>query len=463
MSKNLRHAKKRKSKMDRLNMDVFNMKLGRRTKSKGDWSLPGYNYMGPGNTIDDHPPTSEGDKNAYIHDQSLQYEQDDGYTKWGKADQDFLDRNTMDYPGDWASQAYFTAKKAANYFGAIGTTDVSDEDEDRWTEQTMMGFHEGTSQFAAEPTMPDVEMSARAGATEGGVTTGVLTETPIDPFRNPQLNIFPETVNVTHPYTSGTLFSEVVARTSAATDDASMTFTLRLNTPIDVICAVGSNDLVGVIANPQDGSVDVPIGRVLYASMYKYYTTVFSHFEVTFWIETGTMEEFEIYTYMHGREFPPICDTANPKKLVSKQLRYMHRDCKHQGNLYGWSALDTSKVLYGRQKKVQIHYSNKMDLNDVSEDSQVETWTKSSDIPTLAEYCTFVIQRSTRSPHVREAGSGNTVIYYQVQAMYGVQYKDLGTTHTWPTTETSIQIANIYKPVLGTRPVAPDSVVNPNP
>lgn len=54
----------------------------------GDFTLHGYNYMGPGNPMDEFPPTNADDQLALEHDTS--YTSSAHYTKWTPGDAKFV-------------------------------------------------------------------------------------------------------------------------------------------------------------------------------------------------------------------------------------------------------------------------------------------------------------------------------------------------------------------------------------
>nr|UVF58812.1 MAG: VP1 [Ecsensius stictus parvovirus] len=63
-------------------------------KKPSGLTIPGYNYLGPGNSLDSGPPLNSLDELAKTHDEGYQKILDSGhnpYTHWSKTDQDFLD------------------------------------------------------------------------------------------------------------------------------------------------------------------------------------------------------------------------------------------------------------------------------------------------------------------------------------------------------------------------------------
>lgn len=81
-----------------------------------DWRVPGYNYLGPGNDIDDYDAVDEADEAARRHDIRYGEYSEQGhrpYIEYNDADEDFI--HDMDsQPGiiPWLAKKTFQAKKA---------------------------------------------------------------------------------------------------------------------------------------------------------------------------------------------------------------------------------------------------------------------------------------------------------------------------------------------------------------
>ena len=86
-------------------------------------TYPGHNYMGPGNPLDNGPPTNENDLTSLIHDRRYKYLQDEGkdvYTAFSDADQQWLnDIHPTDSIGAALGYAWFNGKKALWKAGLI--------------------------------------------------------------------------------------------------------------------------------------------------------------------------------------------------------------------------------------------------------------------------------------------------------------------------------------------------------
>lgn len=93
-----------------------------RPKGPGDWSLPGYNYIGPGNPVDDYEPVDEDDRLAMEHDNAytrIQQEGEDPYYKYSE-DDEYARQHFGHGWGGWLGKGFFTGKKIAAKIRAIG-------------------------------------------------------------------------------------------------------------------------------------------------------------------------------------------------------------------------------------------------------------------------------------------------------------------------------------------------------
>jgi len=96
-----------------------------------DLSLPGYKYLGPGNSIDKGAPTNANDLVAYIHDLGYGKIIERGgnpYLQWSEADaKAYSEFTTNDYGGA-LGKAFFGLKKKAYEAGLISNFDKQESD-----------------------------------------------------------------------------------------------------------------------------------------------------------------------------------------------------------------------------------------------------------------------------------------------------------------------------------------------
>lgn len=96
---------------------------GLRPKGKGDWTAPGYNYLGPGNPTDQEwYPTDEDDYQSYLHDISQDYKSSEAYVKYGAADDMWIHNTGYGWGGN-IGQLWFRAKKWLAAHDVLGTLD----------------------------------------------------------------------------------------------------------------------------------------------------------------------------------------------------------------------------------------------------------------------------------------------------------------------------------------------------
>lgn len=90
-----------------------------------DLSLPGYKYLGPGNSLDKGEPNNNNDLIAYIHD--IEYGKiiemgGNPYLLWSKADAEAYKKFTTEDYGGALGKVFFGLKSLAHSAGLIGTS-----------------------------------------------------------------------------------------------------------------------------------------------------------------------------------------------------------------------------------------------------------------------------------------------------------------------------------------------------
>lgn len=93
-------------------------------KRRSGYTLPGYNYLGPGNDLHNGPPTALSDQVAREHDfeyTDIVNQGNDPYWNWNGDDQTAINEFGYDY-GGVLGKLSFNAKKAAKATGILGET-----------------------------------------------------------------------------------------------------------------------------------------------------------------------------------------------------------------------------------------------------------------------------------------------------------------------------------------------------
>lgn len=109
------------------------MRKSKQTSKRSFWqrlsdnglTLPGYNYLGPFNSLNNGEPTNKSDKQAFLHD--IKYGQYGpwSYVRYNQADEDFNNNIGDDYGGQLGKKA-FTVKKNLARLGFLGEIDTKE-------------------------------------------------------------------------------------------------------------------------------------------------------------------------------------------------------------------------------------------------------------------------------------------------------------------------------------------------
>lgn len=284
---------------------------GSRVKAKrgwnwGDWTLPGYNYLGPGNKLDKGPPTNNNDAVSLQHDIAYgDYEAkgEDPYTLYNRADAQWLtDADVHDYGGVLGHIA-FGAKAGAFQLGLIDGLDVQRPPRLRGSQ-------------LVSPSATNMADSTPSGS---GNVPG-LTETPIDKPRWVERGP-PEYTFASLPYVSDTTLYFAPAW---AADHG-----FRMTSPYDpAITQASSVDLnagAGVVAvyplsTPDTADTNVASARFYdyYASLYNYYHVIGCRWHMT--IENLTMDPI----YCHVM----YCNDTSPPMAATNEDMMCWKDCE---------------------------------------------------------------------------------------------------------------------------------------
>lgn len=457
-----------------------------RNKGPGDWTLPGYNYCGPGNPLDGRPPMNPTDAVCMEHDKDEEYD----YYMWQPGDDTIIDRLTdleETHLATSLASVFFTGKKAAYKAGLIGERSppqkkaldmgASPDKKAVISKFAMKGRDLNQDvDMQAVPAPDSTAVATRGAGGPGSAGPGHNDETPLDPFKNPRMHIFPKTLNMVHRGISSRLSTGMNRQANIGPPTSVNTISYRLSCPLDYQITFQQINDTSIPAIPT--TPEYLIGYNQVKGVYRYYHVFACKYKFRFWIEQNSDEEFEIYAYMHGKQFPPALDYASSGNMpVRKAYRLMHPNCRFIGNLYGQNAhRDSTTRMFKNQIEFEINYNHHMDLNEISEDVEVETWTKVGEAPKLGEFLTLMIQRSERSPNgpnddtatvqVRAAnaspsapgvqipevrpytniqGSGaTTTVFYDYVVEMAVQYKDRGYNFEYIEHNTGVDLSGMY-------------------
>lgn len=449
-------------------------------KRKRGWVAPGYNYLGPGNDMG-MVPVDEDDRIAQDHDERYTKYQKyghDPYWNWNEADE--VARNEFGHGyGGWIGKGAFTLKRTAYQAGLIGSIPEPRPEEDRIAE--VFGGHSHISpkhnkrivrnqrkmpspnqseewkklqeEIARKkkeeeqkrindplnrPTQPmnedknkgppptvDDPMTGPSSSLRlaGGGAVGNHGETGIDAWRNARLNPFNKTQNTILPYyqkAQGTL-------QAVDTEGGQFSFTIRLNSIYDILTTRSYTANPAEAADAADGTIQVPIMRNFWIQLYDYWTVVDMHYKVRFWSEDEGFQEIEIFEYKHGMQAPPSVNANGTSGgLLWRKYRMMHPHMRYK-TFRLRNAASTEQDPFDKTCEFTGHYNYNMTYNAVAEDELAQTWHKETEVPPQREQLTYIIQRSERSPF-----STQTIIKYDIEAVYHVQWKDLKAVMEYP-------------------------------
>lgn len=268
----------------------------------------------------------------------------------------------------------------------------------------------------APPSDPPAIVSANMTSAPGGRTDG--SETSVDPFYAPRLRPFMDTQNTIHPfYMTGSVQLDTTIGSGAVKQVG-----FRLNSIYDIRNDPTYTADPTAAADVPDGagSIDLPILRDFWASIYRYWTVVSSHYRIRVWTNNADDQEADVWIYHHGQQAPPLVSSGSNSKIESKYRR-LHRHA-HYKTIRGHASTSTEKDLYGREITFTGDYrqGNYTVVNDVAEDEFKETWHKINEVPSQYERCTLIFQRSERS-----AKPTAFTLNWDVELVYHVQWKDL--------------------------------------
>ncbi|KAG9412146.1 hypothetical protein AC1031_015083 [Aphanomyces cochlioides] len=228
-----------------------------------------------------------------------------------------------------------------------------------------------------------------------------------------------DTQNTILPYyTTGSL---TLATGTGAT--AVKNVTIRLNSIWDTITTYTYTEDPTPAAQTADGagSRERPIMREFWSNIYRYWTVLSSHYRVRFWTNDSNDQEADIWCYHHGQQCPPFVTTEGTPGVIYSKYRKLHRHA-HYKSIRSYNTSATEKGLFSRDIVFTGEYrqGNKTVVNDVAEDEYKETWHRTTEVPSMHEMATFILQRSERS-----ATASTFLLNYDIELVFHVQWKDL--------------------------------------
>lgn len=272
-------------------------------KGKRDYSLSGYNYLGPGNSLYKGKPTNKNDAIAYRHDgfyQEYLEKKKNPYINWNKADVKAEQEFTDDDYGGFLGKRFFAFKRKAFEAGLIGSIDT--ERGKRLRGSTIEPAVKELAQ-AKDLSFNNLQAEANMSDGDGSGQDGNLKETPVD--RTPRyLPTGPE------DYTFAKLpFTQL--RNYRATPLYSFDMAYRMTSPYDPSVTTSPASIPGgsttiAVTPGLDPDLNVlPAANwfVFYAGMYNYYHVVECTWSL--YIENTGGEPLYVHQMYYNEDLPP--------------------------------------------------------------------------------------------------------------------------------------------------------------
>lgn len=458
-------------------MPLRGYKAKRNTRKKkllsSGLTLPGYNYLGPFNAVDNGPPLNPSDRAAQLHDAAYaKLQQKHGflapYIYSSDADDDFIEAaQDDDYGGRWGKRIFNWKRQVVPRLPGepqpkrVRLTGDSDskfiEKEDALPQSNSPSTANNTS------SMPE-------GKGSGNYSDGAtLKETPVD-----------QVVNVSRGPPSYNFASLPYYRDyyTSVNNQSYEQFTFRMTSPYDCSVSQFNTDIntntpvtnaPEAVADSSDVSPQTARWYNFYASLYNYYHTVSCRWHVT--IENMQSEPIWVHMFYHGQQSPPA-QASNidilhwndaESHLVGPVAHAMITGGRegeglqaNVNNVEDVPMTNPSNVNWTTQDHVAAKgASNILQLSgqyspgdfkqEIHLDSEVENWTAVTANPTLSERLSFRIKPQWNFVETSQAASQARSIRIRLvyRCEYLVEFKELKATLRYPVQEQPI-VATIY-------------------
>lgn len=280
-------------------------------------------------------------------------------------------------------------------------------------------------------------------ATDRAISTGRTdgSETSVDRVGEQKLRPFHDTQDVIMPYAFTTPATASISASTSSTGQYSFGF--RLNSIYDCLTTTTFTDNPAAAADTADGTVQKPLMHGYWTNIYTYWTVTRAEYKVEIWSPTKSDSgECSIWCYHNGLQQPPLLDNSGTPQIVPDMIRKMHKHCHmkrirpHPASSTTFHEMDNLVTFTG------VYYpGNRTVVNDIAEDEYKETWHKGTEVPSLREVATFIINKSDRSDTIAMSFKIKTTIIYHVQFkdlkrqfIYPVQTDDFPTMTDYPMT-----------------------------
>jgi hypothetical protein len=437
----------------------------RRVFDRG-FTVPGYNYCGPLNSLDNGPPTNSLDQKCQEHDFDYWDIEQDGtnpYFEFNLADEKFLEAIEGETgPTAELAKAYFKGKKYVSkhkskkvnfhsFDNLPGKPKVKkmvrwdNKDKEREYLELMKGQstnpntgdqggasdgdyemtdNDVTPQKPARPGAPTPAPTEKAALASVGGARQLGGETPIDFHSFKQTSPWPESVNVLHK-----LYMFDKSKNLAAGAQSTIAWQFRLNSIYD--CYVDGNmtntESTSGAMDTADATIQIPMWRKYYETLYKYWTVIDSNYKFKFMVTptapgdaSDEFIELYVYIYHQGAQNPP--STWVPHYMREQHPGMYWFSIKVRPKTSSESVMRIAQMekdsCQGTWKEGSIN-------QEIVEDEQKQTWHKTTEVPPDKQYVTIIIQNSPRSSNKA------VTINPEITLNYLAQWKDLFWTYQY--------------------------------
>lgn len=425
-------------------------------------ALPGYNYLGPFNSLDNGEPVNQSDRAAQRHDVMYKQLQEKyggfaPYYKFSQADQDFIDQaSDDDFGGRWGRRFFEWKKRFAPTFAPERSNLGKRPRIEPVSEQKKRLRVE-----ASVSNLPAVQEAIMSGGGGSGNAAG-LRETPIDfpDAKHPVTRGPPEYTFASLPYVRDVR----VNTTKWGLDQA-----FRMTSPYDPsILGATATDLnagAGSATHTSVEAADATDTTIVsarwfdfYSTMYNYYHVVGARWHIT--IENLKSEPLWVHWLYYNDEVPPLGATnediqcwndaeshfvgCHASALDATGSLECNETNANVNNVEGGGSTGTTANYEsgnnvnnrGRSPILQLSGSYKpgQKTRQIHLDSEVENWTGVNANPGLPEKLLFRFKHYWNAIDTNDANSYDRLLSFRFtfRIEYLVEFKELKTGLRWP-------------------------------
>lgn len=445
----------------------------------GDYTLPGYNYLGPGNRLDKGPPTSRNDAVALKHDigyQDLIDQGKDPYYNWNDADETALAEFDFSDFGGAAGKSYFRLKKLAHQAGLIANADAPSTPKNRKRLRGDLDTHiephekpvakrrdirDGESSSVAN-LPPTNNMSGNgSGDGSGSGNDAGLKETPIDDVFFVHRGI-PDYTFASLPF--------METRGHFLTNTWNQDHVYRMTSPYDPAVSLAVLDIntgAGLTLSGR-GITAEPDANVIKANWFDYYASIYNYYHVlscryNIYVENKGGKDIMCHVMFYNDDIPPT-EATNEDMMSWSGVRSQYlkspynsilstgrietngfnydatadtRSAENDGSVSTQTNFETGENITSRSGHVSCNFSGVYSPGDfrreIRLDSQVENWTAVTANPLLPERLLLRIKPETPALGNDANNYGDALAYKLVVKLeYLVEFKEVKPGLRWP-------------------------------